>query len=154
MILEKELRRWFRVRTTERRIRDVLNQRSRNAHALLGVARRRVGRVVVVIEDVDARARRIGGRRIDWEAASVSEHERARTNRERCEGMSGATFGSCVGLSPTMAFLPRTSTTCSKEFDRRGPSVRPSTGTEASHWVHHDAPDKVAALLIEHFAPD
>jgi epoxide hydrolase 4 len=24
---------------------------------------------------------------------------------------------------------------------------------EASHWVHHDAPDKVAALLIEHFAP-
>jgi len=25
---------------------------------------------------------------------------------------------------------------------------------EAAHWVHHDAPDKVAALLIEHFAPD
>jgi pimeloyl-ACP methyl ester carboxylesterase len=25
---------------------------------------------------------------------------------------------------------------------------------EASHWVHHDAPDKVAALLIAHFAPD
>jgi len=24
---------------------------------------------------------------------------------------------------------------------------------EASHWVHHDAPDKVAALLIENFAP-
>ncbi len=23
---------------------------------------------------------------------------------------------------------------------------------QASHWVHHDAPDKVAALLIEHFA--
>lgn len=25
---------------------------------------------------------------------------------------------------------------------------------EASHWVHHDAPEKVAALLIEHFATD
>jgi pimeloyl-ACP methyl ester carboxylesterase len=24
---------------------------------------------------------------------------------------------------------------------------------EASHWVHHDAPDEVAALLVEHFAP-
>jgi epoxide hydrolase 4 len=23
---------------------------------------------------------------------------------------------------------------------------------EASHWVHHDAPDEVAALLVEHFA--
>jgi pimeloyl-ACP methyl ester carboxylesterase len=25
---------------------------------------------------------------------------------------------------------------------------------QASHWVHHDAPDKVAALLVEHFAAD
>lgn len=23
---------------------------------------------------------------------------------------------------------------------------------KASHWVHHDAPDEVAALLVEHFA--
>lgn len=25
---------------------------------------------------------------------------------------------------------------------------------KASHWVHHDAPDDVAALLVEHLAPD
>jgi pimeloyl-ACP methyl ester carboxylesterase len=31
-------------------------------------------------------------------------------------------------------------------------SVRVVHLPEASHWVHHDAPDKVAALLIEHFA--
>jgi pimeloyl-ACP methyl ester carboxylesterase len=31
-------------------------------------------------------------------------------------------------------------------------SVRVVHVPEASHWVHHDAPDKVAALLIEHFA--
>jgi epoxide hydrolase 4 len=25
---------------------------------------------------------------------------------------------------------------------------------QASHWVHHDAPDEVAALLVEHFGRD
>jgi pimeloyl-ACP methyl ester carboxylesterase len=33
------------------------------------------------------------------------------------------------------------------------PSARVVHIPEASHWVHHDAPDKVAALLIEHFSP-
>lgn len=32
------------------------------------------------------------------------------------------------------------------------PDVRVVHIPEASHWVHHDAPDQVAALLVEHFA--
>jgi pimeloyl-ACP methyl ester carboxylesterase len=31
------------------------------------------------------------------------------------------------------------------------PNVRVEHIAEGSHWVHHDAPDKVAALLVEHF---